>query len=263
MQSLIQAVYHSDSVLPKTPHFHDGHQIIAVVKGTVDFVVNGTTYRAEAGDVALFSRYENHSLRVVSDAYERYVLRIDAAIVNRQSAVYSLLTDRPVGFCNVLHAPHCAERIADLFRQLIDEHQTEHDSAREMEQLLLKQLLILLSRCTAASVAHETDDVVMAIKRQFENDCQCRYTLQSLARQYGVSVSSLSHRFKQVTGVSVMEHLLSCRMAEAKKLLATTDLPIGEVVERCGFSDNSNFSRTFKRLYGISPTDFHIRYRAE
>ena len=65
------------------------------------------------------------------------------------------------------------------------------------------------------------------------------------------------------TGMSVMEYLLSCRMASAKRMLAGTQMGIGEIVERCGFSDNSNFSRTFKALNGMSPTDFRKKYTAE
>jgi AraC-like DNA-binding protein len=60
-----------------------------------------------------------------------------------------------------------------------------------------------------------------------------------------------------------MEYLQSCRMANAKRMLAQTDYSVGEIVEKCGFSDNSNFSRTFKSLNGMSPTDFRKKYKAE
>jgi YesN/AraC family two-component response regulator len=60
-----------------------------------------------------------------------------------------------------------------------------------------------------------------------------------------------------------MEYLQSCRMANAKQLLAETEFCIGEIVEKCGFCDNSNFSRTFKKLNGLSPSDFRKKYKAE
>ena len=86
---------------------------------------------------------------------------------------------------------------------------------------------------------------------------------REFAKQHSISISSLSHRFRTATGVSVMEYLQSCRMANAKQMLAETDCSIGEIVEKCGFSDNSNFSRTFKSLNGMSPTDFRKKYKAE
>jgi len=43
--------------------------------------------------------------------------------------------------------------------------------------------------------------------------------------------------------------------------LAETDWEIGTIVEECGFSDNSNFSRTFKKTTGLSPTEFRKQFR--
>jgi quercetin dioxygenase-like cupin family protein len=102
MQSIVQAVYHSSQVLHKSAHFHDCHQIILVINGEVDFFVNDKRLHASRGDIAIFSRYENHSALVCSKEYERFVLHIDPNVVNRKSSVYSLLTDRPTGFLNVI-----------------------------------------------------------------------------------------------------------------------------------------------------------------
>jgi AraC-like DNA-binding protein len=52
-------------------------------------------------------------------------------------------------------------------------------------------------------------------------------------------------------------------MANAKQMLAETDCSIGEIVEKCGFSDNSNFSRAFRKLTNMSPSDFRKKYKAE
>ncbi len=101
----------------------------------------------------------------------------------------------------------------------------------------------------------------MDLQHRFAEQYDDPYTLEALAKEYNVSPSSLSHRFKEVTGMSVMEYLLSCRLAAAKNLLIETDLPIGEIVEQCGFSDSSNFSRTFKARTGLSPSAFRNLYK--
>ncbi|MBQ6823893.1 MAG: helix-turn-helix transcriptional regulator [Clostridia bacterium] len=262
MQSMVQSVYRSSHPLNKHPHFHDCHQIIFIVKGTVEFCVNGKMLRAGAGDVAIFSRYENHSVVGCSDGYERIVLHMDPAVVGRKSQVYSLLTDRPVGFCNIIDVSENMERIKDIFSHILFEHNNPSKLADEMEQLLVKQLLIVVYRCASINFDNTYDDVVVSVKRQFENEYGEPFTLAMLAKQQNLSISSLSHRFRTATGVSVMEYLQSCRMANAKQMLAETDRSIGEIVEKCGFSDNSNFSRTFKKLNGLSPSDFRQKYKA-
>ena len=263
MQGIVQAVYHSAERLLKSPHFHDCHQIILILKGQVDFCVNGITTGAKAGDIAIFSRYENHAVHVRSEEYERFVLHIAPTVVNGESPVYSLLSDRPTGFCNVVCVLPYLQELVAIFKRLLDEQSNPGELADEMQRLTVKQLLILLYRCMPVSFAGGYDPVVMGIKRQFENDYNCCYTLAGLAKQYSISPSSLSHRFSAATGMSVMEYLLSCRMASAKQMLAGSDMGIGEIVERCGFSDNSNFSRTFKRLCGMAPKEFRKQYQAE
>ncbi len=262
MQSMVQKVYHSAEMRSKETHFHDCHQIILILRGRVEFCVNGAILSADAGDIAIFSRYENHSVRVLSKEYERYVLHIDPAVVNRKSTVYSLLTDRPIGFCNIIDVSPHTDEITATFKRILLEHTSSSKLADEMEQLLVKQLLIAIYRYTSVDLDNTYDDVVVDLKRQFENNYHEQYTLNILAKKYNISASSLSHRFQKAAGVSVMEYLGSCRMVSAKRMLAETDMSIGEIVEKCGFSDNSNFSRTFKKLNNCSPTNFRKQYKA-
>lgn len=107
----------------------------------------------------------------------------------------------------------------------------------------------------------ENFEIISDIQHRFERDYQKSFSLKLLAKEYSISVSYLSHRFKLSTGVSVMEYLLDCRLAAAKKKLASTDMSIGEIVESCGFCDNSNFTRTFRRKTGLTPSQFRKKYR--
>ncbi len=261
MQSTVQTVYSSCGAVQKSPHFHDCHQIILVVKGSAKFCVDDKLFVAKAGNVAIFSRYENHSVTHCSDDYERYVLHIDPDVVNRKSPVYSLLTDRPVGFCNIINIMPYFDEVKEIFMRILQEHKSDARLWDEMEQLSVKQLLIAVYRCTSIDFDSTYDDIVIGVKRHFENDCQRQYTLDMLSKEYSISVSSLSHRFRAVTGVSVMEYLQSCRIAQAKRMLVETDFSIGDIVEKSGFSDASNFSRTFRIVVGITPTDFRKKYK--
>lgn len=260
MGTLVQKVYYSTEIMERSHHFHDCHQIIFVESGVVEFYVNGATLEATAGDAVIFSRYEDHAVRVCSGVYQRYVLQIDPEIVNQNSSLYSLLSDRPAGFCNVIHCGQSKDKIASLLQQLIQEQATHAPAGDEMAQCLVLQLLILLLRCIHHGFAPPADDLVVQIKQQFERDYRLTFTLSGLAKQYNVSPSTLSHRFRAATGLPVMEYLLLCRMAYAKRMLANTHLPMGEIVACCGFSDSSNFARTFHQRTGMTPSAFRKKY---
>ena len=72
MSSTVQRVYYSDLPLQKNPHFHDCHQIILVTGGEAEFCVNERSVRVRAGEIAIFSRYENHYREILQTAKKEY-----------------------------------------------------------------------------------------------------------------------------------------------------------------------------------------------
>lgn len=78
-----------------------------------------------------------------------------------------------------------------------------------------------------------------------------------LAQALRCSRSHLYRMFER-RGLTVMAYVFSVRLARARYLLASPGcrMPIGEVALLCGFDDASSFARSFKRQYGLSPSDF-------
>lgn len=256
--------YFSSSIQKTPTHYHDCHQIIFLKKGVIDIRINGIPYRAHAGELVIFSRYENHSVNVLSPEYERYVLQIGPSTQSSVNKIYALLANRPDGFKHILDVSSCKREFEYLFSQIVTEIHSESVMNVEMLRLLVDQLLIRIYRFfppIPVALENNNFDMIFNLQKRFESDCNQVYTLDELAREYNVSVSSLSHQFKKITGSSVMEYLMNCRIASAKKNLTDTNLSISEIVEICGFSDSSNFSRTFKRQTGMSPSEFRGTYR--
>jgi AraC-like DNA-binding protein len=90
---------------------------------------------------------------------------------------------------------------------------------------------------------------------------QERVTLSLAARATGASTSTLVHRLRAETGRTFKDLLRGTRIAEAKKLLATTSLEIADIADRCGFSDQSHFTREFKRTINLTPGLFRTLLR--
>ena len=265
-ERIISAAYW-DSVSVKTTHYHDCHQILYITDGTAQLRVNEETYQVGAGNIVIISRLEHHSVTEQSDDYRRYVLQLtpDSTVWgNSQNRLYSMLFNRPDGFSNVLHTGDHPGRFRELFAAILEEIEQSRPLGTDMQNLLVEQLLIAIYRLMpepADTLQENWFSVVLDIQRQLETEYSEPYTLAELAQRYGLSASYLSHIFKNITGTSVMGYLQSCRLAAAKQCLADTDLSISQVVEQCGFSDSSNFSRTFRNVTGLTPTDFRQKYR--
>ncbi|WP_310782068.1 helix-turn-helix transcriptional regulator [Mycobacterium sp. Z3061] len=78
-------------------------------------------------------------------------------------------------------------------------------------------------------------------------------SLRDVAGEVGMTPGHLTTVVRRRTGRTVQEWIIERRMAEARELLAETDIPIGEIARRVGISDAGYFSRLFSRAHGGSP----------
>lgn len=81
-----------------------------------------------------------------------------------------------------------------------------------------------------------------------------KITPEWLAHNVELSESRLQHLFKEQVGVPIREYLLWRKLMQAIKSLSQFDF-VTDAAHEGGFSDSAHFSRTFKRMFGITPTD--------
>jgi len=77
--------------------------------------------------------------------------------------------------------------------------------------------------------------------------------IDELAALVRMSPSHFTRSFNRSVGLTPHRYVIHCRVAKARELLATTDLPLIEVALNIGFSDQSHFSRRFQELVGVPP----------
>ena len=83
--------------------------------------------------------------------------------------------------------------------------------------------------------------------------------VEDAARQAGISYSYLKRLFMHRYGVSPTQYITERRMENARSWLVTTDLSITELSARLGYSSVFYFSRVFRRINGISPSEYRRR----
>lgn len=92
--------------------------------------------------------------------------------------------------------------------------------------------------------------------RFIHKNYQTKVTQQDTAEAAGLSPAYFSKLFKLETNTTFTEYLASKRVEEAKRLLRTTSLTLGDIAFECGFEDQSYFTKVFTRLVGTSPSSF-------
>ena len=139
---------------------------------------------------------------------------------------------------------------------LHDELAQRRDSYREAVLAHLVLLLVGTSRLAADVVGdlRENREPLLAevfdvIERRYPQPL----SLREVAAAVNISAGHLTTTVRRRTGRTVQEWITERRMVQARRLLATTDLPIGEVGRRVGFPDAGYFARTFGKAHGMSP----------
>ena len=80
----------------------------------------------------------------------------------------------------------------------------------------------------------------------------------SIAAYLNISEGHLSRIFKKETGQTVLEYLTGRRIEAAKALLADCRVRVNETAYRVGYKDVTYFSAVFKKIVGVSPSEYHM-----
>ena len=86
-----------------------------------------------------------------------------------------------------------------------------------------------------------------------------RIDVMDVVGHLGVSRSLIEKRFRQLEGKSIHQAMEERRLAETKRLLEKTALPIKEIAARCGFSGQNRLSHVFKTRFGLAPEHWRMR----
>jgi AraC family transcriptional regulator len=83
--------------------------------------------------------------------------------------------------------------------------------------------------------------------------------LSTLAEAAGLNLYHFARAFKQSTGQSPHQYVLRTRIDQAKEFLRRSKIPVIEASARTGFVDQSHFSKVFRRLVGVAPSEYRDR----
>ncbi|OGV56247.1 MAG: hypothetical protein A2X45_12190 [Lentisphaerae bacterium GWF2_50_93] len=147
--------------------------------------------------------------------------------------------------------------------QLVKELNAKNESYEQITNGLLEQIVGLTRRIIVsqakAEEAPKSEKIDKALHIIRENEG--RISLDNISDTLYISKDYLRHLVRKSTGQSPLRHIISSRMEKAKRLLETTEKPIGEVADACGFNDIYYFSRFFKRNAKLPPAAYRKKYK--
>lgn len=123
----------------------------------------------------------------------------------------------------------------------------------------LNDLLTLLMESSWHREAHTNAPKKMEISRVksfLDEHYKEKLSLESVASHFFIDKHYLARLFKEQYGVTLVTYLQQVRITHAKRMLRFTDKSIEEIGLECGIGELNYFSRVFKKLEGVSPSEF-------
>lgn len=226
--------------------------IVAAGKGT--YILDGVRHEVKAGKLFAFVpgiRFEGfsdplHPLKLYSIRYS-----ISAA---GESARDELPESFPlVGAYSLLREQHIhdlAERICGCFDKIDGIGLLYQKSLfQHVVYAIVEDLYVQEKQSSTAMLIEETLEY---LKRHYKENV----SVDQLAAMTGLSTSHYSKLFKEKIGYSPKDYLIRLRINRAKQFLEFSDSQLKDVAQKVGYPDEFYFSRIFKRVVGISPSQF-------
>jgi len=254
-------------------HHHDFYECYMFLTGCVTYVIEGRAYDLSPGDIVLINSRELHQavIRDPSVPYERIVLWLDRAFLRQLSTPGTDLArcfEIP-GRSNLLYVDRETRRhIRSLLDRLIALEEYGGFGSDLLDKAHLIELLVLLNIHSPSSMpsapqalpseSRLIDDVISYINTHYEEDL----SLDRLADVFFLSKYHLAREFRRRTGTTLHRYTVQKKLVEAKERLLV-GMPVTEVYRRCGFGDYSNFFRSFRKEYGMTPRHFYETMNGE
>ncbi|GAA1175071.1 helix-turn-helix domain-containing protein [Nesterenkonia xinjiangensis] len=259
-------------------HRHDDLEINIVVRGRLDYLLGGRRISIGPGEIALFWAAFPHRLIDPGEADVCWVHLPLSTVLGwglGEQEIGTLLRMRPV----VVPLQEVPVRVVDLFEVWRTELAGDDAEIALLEaQALVRRVLAGHRRSGAAAgasggtcgapqepegAAHSGQGAAehaVAMARYLAAHHRLPVSVSDAAGAVHLSPTYAMGVFKKVLGMTVAEYLTMCRLAEAKRLLLTTDWSAADVAHASGFSSQSSFYVHFKRDVGTSPSGYRRRY---
>jgi AraC-like DNA-binding protein len=255
---------------------HDFPELCICLSGVAEIQASGTCRRLERGHILIVPAGVSHSTGVLH------------AVVSRPETISSRLLwlgifpyGAVVNLCESLNGLHQSTPRQLLLERHIYPHiqelvlELKHADYR-YELLARCSLLQALTHvCRGLSVTEaegkfttmgaprpvESDDnIVGRARRYVHHNFDSNLDLDTITSAVSANKAHLCRAFKRDTGLTVMDYLARVRIDAGKRLLLTS-LKVSAIAQLVGYDDPYYFSRVFKKLTGLSPSEFRDQHR--
>lgn len=249
------------SKLPDDPHNHDFEELLIGIKGELEHFIDFNTSKIQAPFVSFVTQGKVHRLipKSVNGECEIWGIRFKSEFIPETTfQLYSLYHNQ----ANIeLEEGFCFQRLVTLCQMLYDETKQENIDFAVVRQILSLLLTMIESERKKMAPPDKALQKTQHISfgnflNILEENFRRPVGVEFYAEKLFMSSRNLNLICQNIMEQSVTEIIETRKLIEAKNLLISTDKTISEIAYELGYSENSYFSKVFKKKAGQSPNEF-------
>ncbi len=246
------------------PHKHTFYHLVLFTKGAGKHSIDFKTFDVTPYQIYFMIPGQVHSWNFEGDV-DGYVIHFTLPFFQsfllkneylEQFPFFSGLTDDAV----IQIEPSLQQEIISLFENIITESEKPERMGIDMIRTLLLQIFILLNRTSTDNKEKQLPAYNYTLLKTFQKLIEKNFATLKLPKDYAellyITPNHLNAICNDLLGISAGEVIRNRILLEAKRLLINLDLSVAEIGYRLNFSDNSYFTKFFKKYIGSTPEEF-------
>lgn len=125
-----------------------------------------------------------------------------------------------------------------------------------IEAKIIKLLMLIFEQFGEKNTFRENSKIPSMIKKFVDENYHRNIKVEEIGNIIGINQNKIRKEFKAQYQMTVNDYIAELRMLKAKKLIINNDIMIKEIAIECGYEYVQNFTRAFKKKFGISPEKF-------
>ncbi|MDE7341079.1 MAG: helix-turn-helix domain-containing protein [Lachnospiraceae bacterium] len=252
----------SDYAMPSMAAAFDHYTLGLQVSGDRKWFSYETIQIAHAGNAGLMKPNVFHrNLPLSDEPYDRYLIKFRYEAIQPVTALIGEATFDKICMHYLSFDPENLPGIQQQFEDMLQEYQKNSEYSQFLLQGMLQRLILTIYQqhlpFKNTTLKYRNYDArIHNAMIYLEENLEQAPSIEEAARYVSLSVSHFSRLFKEVTGCSFTDYVTSIRLQHAQILLAKSELSIGEIALKVGFSNGNYLCNVFKRSFGCSPSEF-------
>lgn len=235
------------------PHWHENTEVLFFTRGGCSFFCDGKTFDVQENDVVVINSTQVHSFAAKDGVADHYCLHLTPSF-------FADVDFENVMIQNLIRGDeYVIERLKKIRNRRYINKKGNDLMIKSHAYALFAHLLRKYSYKEDADTAKKNSEnlqrmelVFDYISKHYAEDI----STETLASLMFVSVSYFCRFFKRITGTTSAVYISEYRVKKSFLLLENTDLSISEIAEKVGFDDPNYFSRVFRSIAGMTPSEY-------